>query len=61
MKKKLNFLKSEIIKYQKPNTEGNKITDYYKIQLDTGNYLSGTIGCLCLYTLEEIYVSEKDK
>lgn len=47
-----------IIKYQRPNTRGNKVTDYYKIHIDTGNYLSKTLGCLCLDTMQEFYVTE---
>ena len=43
-------------KYQKPNTVGNKISDYYKIQIDTGNYLTGSLGCLCLEDMKEFYV-----
>lgn len=50
--------KGKIIKYQKPNTIGNKPSDYYKIQVDTGNYLTGILGCLCLDNMQEFYVSE---
>ena len=50
--------KGKIIKYQKPNSIGNKVSDYYKIHIDTGNYLTGTLGCLCLDTMQEFYVSE---
>jgi len=48
----------QILKYQKPNTIGNKISDYYKIHIDTGNYLSKVLGCLCLDTMQEFYVKE---
>lgn len=50
--------KGKIVKYQKPNTIGNKPSDYYKIQVDTGNYLTGILGCLCLDNMQEFYVSE---
>ena len=50
--------KGKIIKYQKENTIGNKPTDYYKIQVDTGNYLTGVLGCLRLDDMQEFYVSE---
>ena len=50
--------KGKIVKYQKPNTEGSKPSDYYKIQIDTGNYLTGILGCLRLDDMQEFYVSE---
>ena len=50
--------KGKIIKYQKENTVGNNPKDYYKIQIDTGNYLTGVLGCLRLDDMQEFYVSE---
>ena len=50
--------KGKIIKYQKPNTIGNKPGDYYKVHIDTGNYLTGILGCLRLDDMQEFYVSE---
>ncbi len=50
--------KGKIIKYQKENTVGNNPKDYYKIQIDTGNYLTGTLGCLRLDDMQEFYVNE---
>ena len=50
--------KGKIIKYQKPNTVGNFPKDYYKIHIDTGNYLTGILGCLRLDDMQEFYVSE---
>ena len=50
--------KGKIIKYQKENTEGNNPKDYYKVHIDTGNYLTGILGCLRLYDMQEFYVSE---
>ena len=40
--------------------EGNVLSDYYKIQTDTGNYLTGILGCLRLDDLKEFYVDEFD-
>lgn len=51
-------MKGKIIKYQKPNTVGDKVGDYYKIQIDTGNYLTGILGCLRLDDMKEFYVNE---
>ena len=53
--------KGKIIKYQKENTVGNNPKDYYKIQIDTGNYLTGILGCLRLDDMQEFYVSEFEK
>lgn len=50
--------KGKIIKYQKENTVGYKPKDYYKIQIDTGNYLTGILGCLRLDDMQEFYISE---
>lgn len=50
--------KGKIIKYQKPNTVGDKPGDYYKIHIDTGNYLTGILGCLRLDDMQEFYVNE---
>ena len=50
--------KGKILKYQKPNTIGNKASDYYKIHIDTGNYLTGILGCLRLDDMQEFYVRE---
>lgn len=52
----INGQKGKIIKYQKLNTTGNKPSDYYKIHIDTGNYLTGILGCLRLDDMQEIYV-----
>lgn len=52
--------KGKIIKYQKENTVGDKIKDYYKVHIDTGNYLTGILGCLRLDDMKEFYVSEFD-
>ena len=40
--------KGKILKYQKENTVGNNPKDYYKVHIDTGNYLTGILGCLRL-------------
>ena len=50
--------KGKILKYQKANTKGDSLSDYYKIQVDTGNYLTGILGCLRLDDMQEFYVSE---
>lgn len=53
-------MKGKIIKYQKPNTFGKSVKDFYKIQIDTGNFLTGILGCLRLDDMQEFYVSEFD-
>lgn len=50
--------KGKILKFQKPNTKGDSIKDYYKIDVDTGNYVTGVLGCLRLDDMQEFYVSE---
>ena len=50
--------KGKIIKYQKSNTIGDRPCDYYKVHIDTGNYLTGILGCLRLDDMQEFYISE---
>ena len=52
--------KGKILKYQKENTVGNNPKDYYKVHIDTGNYLTGILGCLRRDDMKEFYVSEFD-
>lgn len=48
----------QILKYKKQGANGENLGDYVKIHLDIGTYLNGTMGCICLDTLEEFYVSK---
>ena len=50
--------KGKILKYQKENTVGSNAKDFYKIHIDTGNYLTGILGCLRLDDMQEFYVNE---
>ena len=49
---------SVIIAYRRKQAErsSNKITDYYKIHLDTGTWLGGVLGCFCVDTCRSFYV-----
>ncbi len=49
--------KDEIITYSRVERP-QKLTDYYKIHLDTGASMTGIMGCFCLDTLKCIYVSK---
>ena len=51
----------KIIKYLRKEKKGNGLSDFHKINIDTGNYLSGILGTLCLDTMEEIYVNKKGR
>lgn len=46
----------KFIKYKKEGKLGYNVNDYYKIQIDTGNYLTGVLGCLRLDDMKEFYV-----
>ncbi len=37
-----------------------KVSDYYKIHLDTGAWRSGALGCFCIDTLKVFYVNKKN-
>ena len=52
--------RDEILLYPRKNCNPGRtdITDYCKIHLDTGVYLSGVLGCLCLNDCKAFYVRE---
>lgn len=54
-----NYIKNrnDIIPYPKVESP-KKVSDYYKIHLDTGAYMSGIMGCFCMETLQCIYVEK---
>ena len=35
-----------------------KVSDFYKIHLDTGTWSNGVLGCFCMDTLKAVYVSK---
>lgn len=49
---------SKIIAYLKPNRKGDSISDYYKVHLDLGTWMSGTLGCFCIDTCKCFYVKK---
>lgn len=51
---------NKIIRYMRKDTAkgGKRISDYCKIHLDTGTYLSGVLGCFCIDNCEEYYVKK---
>ena len=52
---------SKIIAYRRSGERGGnsrKITDYYKIHLDTGTWISGVLGCFCIDTCGVFYVNK---
>ncbi|MBR2909441.1 MAG: metallophosphoesterase [Clostridia bacterium] len=46
----------EIIAYKKEGAKGDKMSDYHKIHLDTGSYLTGVLGCWCVDECKPYYV-----
>ena len=50
----------KILAYLRPQQKGNSIYDYYKVHLDLGSWMSGTLGCFCIETCECIYVTVKN-
>lgn len=53
--------KGKILKYKRANTLGTSPKDYFKIHIDTGNYVTGILGCLRLDDMQEFYVNEFEK
>ena len=49
--------RNEIIAYLRPNTRPPyRISDFYKVHLDTGAWHSGTLGCFCIENCMVYYV-----
>ena len=48
---------ASILAYKKDGCVGNKMSDYHKIQIDTGSYLTGVLGCWCVDTCMPHYVT----
>ena len=51
--------KSRILTYLREGGEGKHISDYYKIHLDVGSYLSGVLACFCIDTCTPIYAERE--
>ena len=49
---------SKIIAYRREGADGDKVTDFYKIHLDTGTWLGGVLGCFCVDTCRAFYVQK---
>ena len=47
--------KSKILTYLREGKSGGTISDYCKIHLDVGTWITGTVGAFCLETCEPIY------
>lgn len=45
----------EIRRYLREGANGDKVTDYYKIHLDTGTYQSGVLGCFRIEDCRRFY------
>ena len=48
-----SFLRPEVVP-----KDGKCVCDYYKIHLDTGTWLGGPLGCLCIDTCTSRYVKK---
>ena len=49
-----------VLKYRRNNNvPANSVLDYYKIQLDTGSWNNGILGCFCIDTLETVYIKRE--
>lgn len=47
-----------IVKYLREGRAGGTVSDYCKIHLDTGTFLTGTLGAFCIETCEATYVKK---
>lgn len=49
-------LESKIKTYLREGTRGDNISDYYKVHLDLGTWISDVLGCFCIETCQKIHV-----
>lgn len=53
---------SKVLAYPRNSSSPPKtIKDYYKIHMDTGAWSNGVLGCVCLDTLQVVYVKKERK
>ena len=45
-----------ILTYLRAGAVGDKVTDYYKVHLDLGSWISGMVGAFCVETCKTVYV-----
>lgn len=51
----------KILAYLRPERQGNGVSDYYKIHLDLGTWVSGKLGCFCIETCKCFYVERSTR
>ncbi len=49
-----------IARYLREGAKGDRVSDFYKIHLDTGAWMSGVLGCFCIETCQSFYVGPED-
>ncbi len=49
---------SKIKPYLREGARGDKVSDYYKIHLDLGTWISGVLGCFLIETCQSFYVQK---
>ena len=50
---------SKIKLYMREGARGDKVSDYYKIHLDLGTWISGVLGCFVIETCQTFYVQKQ--
>lgn len=52
--------KSKVLAYRRNDTKfgGCRISDYYKVHVDTGTWLNGVLGCFCIDDCRDFYVKK---
>ena len=49
---------SRILTYLREGARGDRVTDYSKIHLDVGTWITGTLGVFCIETCNATYISK---
>ncbi len=52
--------KSEIVAYKHPHGGGEGVNAFCKVNLDTGVWVNGVLGCFCVDNCKTYYISEKN-
>lgn len=52
---------TKILGYRRSaDAPAKRVSDYYKIHLDTGSWSNGVLGCFCIDTLKAVYVRKQN-
>ena len=52
--------RAQILAYKREGARGDSVSDYYKVHLDLGSWMSGMVGAFCVESCRAIYVNRNE-